>query len=328
VSVGALSSCVMPCPSLPSPLTTATPSLLFFSSNATAPHELSTLSLHDALPISTLPVIAAAIAALTDGSQQSPRVYTSLASLGRGVLAKGGSAPSGLLRAPAARDGLGARARLVSRAAETSVPSCRPDMTMPGTAEAIPGICRTRPCCVTSRAPHPDEVVIRHVVHHRIVGLIAERLSGGRRHLVPGTERTLGRPHASVFGSLLEAPHLLDETCHAVALVAVDEPHLRRAILLQNEVPVLVASLLRRRRRDIQQLRKSLNCPHTIAPCVLQRGVDPTLTFSLQLGGLALLHLQLGLLLGDLRTQLLETLESGLPTHHIHSFSSTRSVLL
>src|SRR5699024_11421172 len=139
------------------------------------------------------------------------------------------------------------------------------------------------------------------------VGLLAERLVGGRSLLVPGTERTLGLPAASVVGSRRVAPHLLDETCHAVALVAVDEPHRRRAILLQNEVPVLVASLLRRRRRDIQQLRKSLNCPHTIAPCVLQRGVDPTLTFSLQLGGLALLHHQLGLLLGDLRTQLLET---------------------
>src|SRR5699024_2070453 len=101
-----------------------------------------------------------------------------------------------------------------------------------------------------------------------------ERLSGGRRHLVPGTERALGRPHASVFGSLLEPPHLLDEACHAVALVAVDEPHLGRTVLLQNEVAVLVASLLRRRRRDIQQLRKRLDCPHTIAPCVLQRGVD------------------------------------------------------
>src|SRR5699024_10750399 len=88
-----------------------------------------------------------------DGSQQSPRVYTSLASLGRGLLAKGGSAPSGLLRAPAARDGLGARARLVSRAAETSVPSCRPDMTMPVAAEAIPGICRTRPWCLRPVAP-------------------------------------------------------------------------------------------------------------------------------------------------------------------------------
>src|SRR5699024_9395870 len=214
---------------------------------------------------------------------QSVRVYTARASCCRGVLAKGFAAPSGLLRAPAARDGRGARARLVSRAAETSVPSCRPDMTMPGTAEAIPGICRTRPCCVTSRAPHPDEVVIRHVVHHRIVGLIAERLSGGRRHLVPGTGRALGRPHASVFGSLLEAPHLLDETCHAVALVAVDEPHLRRAILLQNEVPVLVASLLRMRRRAMQLLRKRLHCPHTSPPDELQRGVDPTLQYNLLL---------------------------------------------
>src|SRR5699024_5191546 len=250
-----------------------------------------------------------------------------LRSAGR-MLARGRSAPVWTPPAPAARDVLGARARLVSRAGETSVPSCRPDMTMPGTAEAIPGICHTRPCSASSRAPHPVEVVIRHVVHHRVVSLIAQRLSGGRRLQAPGTTRVLRRPHASILSSLLEPPHLLHETRHAVALVAVDEPHLGRAVLLQNEVAVLVASLLRRRRRDIQQLRKRLDCPHTIATCVLQRGVDATFTFSLQLGGLALLHLQLGLLLGDLRTQLLKALEAGLFTHHIHSISSTHSVLL
>src|SRR5699024_6961735 len=121
------------------------------------------------------------------------------------MLARGGSAPVWTPPAPAARDVLGARARLVSRAGETSVPS---------------------------RPPHPVEVVIRHVVHHRVVSLIAQRLSGGRRLQAPGTTRVLRRPHASILSSLLEPPHLLHETRHAVALVAVDEPHLGRAVLL------------------------------------------------------------------------------------------------
>ena len=166
----------------------------------------------------------------------------------------------------------------------------------------------------------PDALSQRHPrrLALTLFALDRQRARGGG---LMGIARS-GRSRWPCSGGFSRRLHLADrgdELLHAVALVAVDKAHLRRPVLLQYQLPVLVPRLPGWCSRDVEQLDELLDRADTVAPRVLQSGVDQAFTLGDELGCLPLLLGKLCFLSCDVRAQFCEALQSTVSSHHNHS---------